>query len=484
MRSMGASGDRGVSGSRSVGDAGGAVLVDEVAGLEALEGEGPVDLVRLVGRDGVGEGEAGAGRGLEPAGAPAAVDVELVHLGPRDDRGGVGGDVDDPAPGAQHAGPREDREELDGGRELVLDDMEGAALPVAVVLVHARAHHELSLVRLGAVHVHVVAHHDGRVDGLEQLADQGLQRAGLDGQAHPGGLGDLGGVPGRGERDLAGIDPTAGGLDADGTAVLDDHAGDLAVLDDVHAQLIGLARQGPGDVVVLGDAGAGLVGRPEHRIADVLGGVQDRHDLLDLLGVEPFGVHAVEPVGVDAAHGAAHVAEGVVEVEHAALAEQEVVLELLGQLLPQLQGGLVDHRGLVPEVVRADDRGVAGHVAAGQPTALEHGDVRDAVAGGEVVGGGETVAASADDHDVVARGRIGRVPQEIGVLGEKVGHGGFLRRGGRALPTVGAVPDGLCVDQSPVTDISLLAHSRVGCRRCQHGPTTTHEVPAREEETA
>src|SRR5690606_24279246 len=131
MRSMVASWVRG-AGARSVGDAGGAVLVDEVARLEAVEGEGRIDLVRLVVRDRVREGEAGAGGGLEAAGAPATVDVQLVHLGLRDDRRGVGGDVDDPAPGTQHAGPGEDREELHGGGELILDDVEGAALAVAV----------------------------------------------------------------------------------------------------------------------------------------------------------------------------------------------------------------------------------------------------------------------------------------------------------------------------------------------------------------
>src|SRR5690606_11665654 len=120
--------------------------------------------------------------------------------------------------------------------------------------------------------------------------------AGLDGEAHAGGLGDLGGVPGRGERDLPGVDPAAGRLDADGAAVLDDHLGDLAVLDDVHAHLVGLAGERPGDVVVLGDAGAGLVGAAEDGVADVLGDVEDRHDLLDLLRVEPLGVHAVELV--------------------------------------------------------------------------------------------------------------------------------------------------------------------------------------------
>ena len=89
------------------------------------------------------------------------------------------------------------------------------------------------------------------------------------------------------------------------------------------------------------------------------------------------------------------------EVHHAALAEQEVVLELLREDLPELEGVLVDRRALVPEVVGADDRGVAGHVAAGEPALLQDGDVGHAVVLGQVVGGGQAVPAAADDHDVV-----------------------------------------------------------------------------------
>ena len=45
--------------------------------------------------------------------------------------------------------------------------------------------------------------------------------------------------------------------------------GDLAVLDEVDAGLVGAAGEAPGDVVVLGDAGARLVGGAQHRVADV-----------------------------------------------------------------------------------------------------------------------------------------------------------------------------------------------------------------------
>src|SRR3954471_6998409 len=83
----------------------------------------------------------------------------------------------------------------------------------------------------------------------------------------------------------------------------------------------------PRDVVVLGDPAARLQRRAEHRVAHVRRGVDDRAELRDLLGRQPLGVDPVEPVGVDPAGALADVAEGVREVEHAALAEQDVVVQ-------------------------------------------------------------------------------------------------------------------------------------------------------------
>src|SRR3546814_953432 len=63
-----------------------AVLVDQEAAAEAVEREGGVQRVRRVLRDGVGEGPAGAGCRLEAAGAPAAVEVEVLHRRLGEDR--------------------------------------------------------------------------------------------------------------------------------------------------------------------------------------------------------------------------------------------------------------------------------------------------------------------------------------------------------------------------------------------------------------
>ena len=179
--------------------------------------------------------------GLEPAGAPTAVEVQVVVGGAPDDRRGVGADVDDAGPGAQQVGAGEDREQLHRRGHLPLDDVERAALAVAVVGVDAGAHHEFALVRLRHVHVHRVGHHDGRVHRLEQLGHQRLQRVALHGRADAEHVGQHRGVPGRAQRDLPGGDVALGGAHPGDPVAGGDEPGDLAVLDEVDA---GLRRRG------------------------------------------------------------------------------------------------------------------------------------------------------------------------------------------------------------------------------------------------
>ena len=85
----------------------------------------------------------------------------------------------------------------------------------------------------------------------------------------------------------------------------------------------------------------------------------------------------------------------------AALAEQQVEVELLRQPLVELDRGVVEARALGRLVVRAQDRRVAAGRARADVALLEHRDVGDAALL-EVVRGREAVRAAADDHDVVA----------------------------------------------------------------------------------
>src|SRR5437899_11728467 len=84
-------------------------------------------------------------------------------------------------------------------------------------------------------------------------------------------------------------------------------------------------------------------------------------------------------------------------------------------MFPELERVFVDRGALSPEVVRANDRGVAGQVAARQPAALEHRNVGDAVVLRKVIRRGQTMAAGADDDDLVRTPRLRVAPEMIGM---------------------------------------------------------------------
>ena len=135
--------------------------------------------------------------------------------------------------------------------------------------------------------------------------------------------------------------------------------------------------------------------------------VDDRAEFLHLLGVEPFGIDAVQAVRLDAALEPARLVLVMGEVEDAAMAHHDVVVELAAERLPQVQRVVVDRRALVEEIVGADDGRVAARIAAADPALLDHGDIGDPVFLGEVVGGREPVPAAADDDGVVGGLRLG-----------------------------------------------------------------------------
>src|SRR5581483_5584301 len=96
----------------SMRDRGGAVLVDERAGREAVEAERGGEWVRFVAGDRVGEDVAGAGGRLEPPGAPAAIQEKPADRQLADDRRSVRTYVDDPGPAPHHSQAREGRKQF------------------------------------------------------------------------------------------------------------------------------------------------------------------------------------------------------------------------------------------------------------------------------------------------------------------------------------------------------------------------------------
>src|SRR5438128_1459230 len=104
------------------------------------------------------------------------------------------------------------------------------------------------------------------------------------------------------------------------------------------------------------------------------------------------------------------------EVEDATLAEEDVVVELLGESFPELQRMLIDRGAIIPEVVGANDGGVASHVAPRQPAPLQHRNISDAMVLGQVVGGRQAVATRPHDDDVVRALRFRIAPQVFRML--------------------------------------------------------------------
>ncbi len=150
-----------------------------------------------------------------------------------------------------------------------------------------------------------------------------------------------------------------------------------------------------------------------------------RTEGLRFLRGQPFVVDARKPIGMNVALEALHVMHIVRQHHHTARGVHDVIVQLVGERLPELHRVLVDRLALLPEVIRADDRGVAPGIAAAEPALLEDSDVTNAVFLGEVIGGREPMPTSTDDHDIIGRFglRIAPLPRPalmgIGSLTEK-----------------------------------------------------------------
>ena len=177
-------------------------------------------------------------------------------------------------------------------------------------------------------------------------------------------------LPAQARPTLLGADEAAGRVDPEHAAVLDPDAGDLAVLHDVDAARIGSAGVAPGDGIVPHRAAAPLQEPAMDREAGVVE-IEHRHAGAHALAVEQFGVDAVDAHGVAAPGIGVALAVGMKQVQHAALADHGVVVDVLLQPFPQLQRLLVerDIAGLL--VIRPDDRGVAADVARAEPALLD-----------------------------------------------------------------------------------------------------------------
>ena len=90
------------------------------------------------------------------------------------------------------------------------------------------------------------------------------------------------------------------------------------------------------------------------------------------------------------------------QVHDPARREHHVEVEILAQARPHLEREVVQVGRFVAQIVGANDGRVATRVAAAQVALFDHRDVPDPMHLGEVVRGGEPMAATAYDDRVVA----------------------------------------------------------------------------------
>ncbi|MNC64236.1 hypothetical protein D3C75_1144230 [compost metagenome] len=86
----------------------------------------------------------------------------------------------------------------------------------------------------------------------------------------------------------------------------------------------------------------------------------------------------------------------------AALGVHDVEIEFVGQALEHPHRLGIETHAFAGQVIGADHRRVARGVTAAQIGFFQHRDVVDAVVSGQVISGGQAMAAGADDHHVIA----------------------------------------------------------------------------------
>src|SRR3546814_10184043 len=86
------------------------------------------------------------------------------------------------------------------------------------------------------------------------------------------------------------------------------------------------------------------------------------------------------------------------EHPHAALRKHDVVIQLIGQLLVELDRKFVKGSRFREEIIRADDRRVAAGVAAADPAALDERDVGETMVLRKIISGREAMPAATDNR--------------------------------------------------------------------------------------
>ena len=89
------------------------------------------------------------------------------------------------------------------------------------------------------------------------------------------------------------------------------------------------------------------------------------------------------------------------KIEHTPLTEHHVVVQLLGQPLPQLQRVLIEFGIAIKLIVGTHDGSIATGVATAQPTFFEYRNILYAVQLCQIVGSRQSMPPGAHDNDIV-----------------------------------------------------------------------------------
>ncbi len=403
-----------VSRSMQIGLGALAFFVNQVAGPETVEAIGCGERMRLVARQQVSETPARGRRCLEAAVAPAGVEIEALDRRPVDDRGAVHRHVDETAPRAEHAHAPDCRHQRHAAFTDVLDSRQVAALGVGIVAVDVAAEHQAALVGLADIEMPRPEGDDARNERLDRFRHEGLQHMALDRQPQTGACGDPRTAAGHRQANLARADDSPRGLDPDDAIAIANEAGDLAILDDVDAAVAGATCVAPDHGIVPRRAAALLQQAALDRKPRVVE-IEKLQHATDGVRIQQLGIGAGKPHGVAAPGERVALGVRMIQVQHAALADHGVVVEVLLQALPQLHRPFVERLVARQQVVGSDDRGVAAGIAGSDPSLFEHRDVPHAVLPGEIVRSGEAMPTTADDDDVVLRARCGVAPNRLPV---------------------------------------------------------------------
>ncbi|MCY1372800.1 hypothetical protein D9M69_600320 [compost metagenome] len=134
--------------------------------------------------------------------------------------------------------------------------------------------------------------------------------------------------------------------------------------------------------------------------------VEQRHEPGDVLPRHHLRIYALHLDRVRPALEHVHLVRIVGERQHTTLTEHDVVVELFPEPLIHAEGVLEEVGALGEEIIRANRSGISPGVSTAQPTLLQHRDILDAVATGQVVGGSQALTTTTDDHDVVSLLRL------------------------------------------------------------------------------